>query len=637
MARFSATDARMSHPSQFSLLGSRRFLPFFLTQGLGAFNDNVFRSALVVLIAFKAGELSSAEINLWSNIAAGLFILPFFLFSATAGQWAEKYEKSRSIRRIKLLEIGIMALATIGFALNSIPFLIGVLFLMGTQSTLFGPIKFAILPQHLKPEELVGGNAMVEAGTFLTILIGFLVGGLLAGFPNGPLYASVAVLLVAVMGYVTSRHIPEAPATDPGLAINWNSFSETWRILRFLGHKRAVLNSVLGISWFWFFGSIFLAQMPNYTKEFLGGNEQVAPLVLAVFSLGIGTGSLLCEKLSGRRVEIGLVPLGAIGLTLFGIDLFLARPEAATAVGLGWREFLAAPGNLRILFDLLMIGIFGGFYIVPLYALIQTRAERSHLSRVIAANNILNALFMVVATIMAIALFQFGFNIPEVLLVTAVLNALVAIYIFSLVPEFVARFLSWLIICGLYRIRTDAVEKLPDEGAAVVVCNHVAYTDALILMGSIKRPVRFVMYHKIFKIPVLSWLFRSARCIPIAPAKEDPALMEKAFAEIDAALAAGEVIGIFPEGALTQDGEISTFRPGIERILAARPVPVLPLALRGMWDSMWSRQDSKLRRARLPRRFRAHIELVAGELVPAGEATAAGLEATVRELRGAQA
>lgn len=627
----------MSHPSQFSLLRSRRFLPFFLTQGFGAFNDNVFRAALVVMIAFKAGELSSADINLWSNIAAGLFILPFFLFSATAGQWAEKYEKSRSIRRIKLLEIAIMALATVGFALNSIPFLIGVLFLMGTQSTLFGPIKFAILPQHLKPEELVGGNAMVEAGTFLTILIGFLVGGLLAGFDDGPLYASVAVLVFAALGYWSSRYIPEAPATEPGLKINWNVFSETWRIVRFLGHKRAVLNSVLGISWFWFFGSIFLAQMPNYTKEFLGGNEQVAPLVLAVFSLGIGTGSLLCEKLSGRRVEIGLVPLGAIGLTVFGLDLYFARPEAAAIVDLGLREFLATPGNLRILFDLLMIGVFGGFYIVPLYSLVQTRAERSHLSRVIAANNILNALFMVVATIMAIVLFDYGFNIPEVLLITAILNAVVAVYIFSLVPEFVMRFISWLMVSTLYRIRTEGVEKLPDEGPAVVVCNHVSFTDALVLMGSIKRPVRFVMYHKIFKIPVLSWLFRTARCIPIAPAKEDPAMMQRAFDEIDAALAAGEVIGIFPEGALTLDGEIAPFRAGIERILEKQPVPVLPLALRGMWASMWSRRDSALRRARLPRRFRAHIELVAGAMVAPEQASAAHLESVVRELRGSMA
>ncbi len=627
----------MSHPSQFSLLRSRRFLPFFLTQGLGAFNDNVFRAALVVMIPYAAGGLSSAEVNLWSNIAAGLFILPFFLFSATAGQWAEKFEKSRSIRRIKLLEIAIMALATVGFALNSIPFLIGVLFLMGTQSALFGPIKFAILPQHLKPEELVGGNALVEAGTFLTILVGFLIGGLLAGFDDGPFYASIAVLVFATMGYWSSRYIPEAPATEPELKINWNVISETWRIVGFLGHKRAVLNSVLGISWFWFFGSIFLAQMPNYTKEFLGGNEQVAPLVLAVFSLGIGLGSLLCEKLSGRRVEIGLVPLGAIGLTLFGVDLFFARPEAAVLVDLGWREFLAAPGNVRVLVDLLMIGVFGGFYIVPLYSLVQTRAERSHLSRVIAANNILNALFMVVATLMAIVLFHYGFNIPEVLLITAILNAAVAVYIFSLVPEFVMRFISWLMVSTLYRIRTEGVEKLPDEGPAVVVCNHVSFTDALVLMGSIKRPVRFVMYHKIFKIPVLSWLFRTARCIPIAPAKEDPAMMQRAFDEIDAALAAGEVIGIFPEGALTQDGEIAPFRAGIERILEKQPVPVLPLALRGMWASMWSRRDSQLRRARLPRRFRAHIELVAGELVRAEQASAAYLESVVRGLRGGMA
>lgn len=624
--------------NQFALLAQRRFLPFFLTQALGAFNDNVFRSALVILIAFKAGALSSAQINFWSNLAAGLFILPFFLFSATAGQWAEKYEKSRSIRRIKLLEIVIMALAALGFWMNSLAFLVAVLFLMGAQSTLFGPIKYAILPQQLKPEELVGGNALVEAGTFLAILLGFLLGGLLMGGPdNGPLWTSLAVLAVATAGYLSSRGIPEAPAVAPALRINWNPIGETVRILGFLRGNRTVLHAVLGVSWFWFYGAMFLAQLPNYTRENLGGNEQVAPLVLTLFSLGIGGGSLLCEKLSGRRIEIGLVPLGAFGLTLFGLDLYFARPGLAPAAGLSAWQFLNAPGNLRIVFDLLLIGFSGGFFTVPLYALIQQRAERTRLSRIVAALNIINAAFMVSASLLAIVLFSRGYNIPQVLLLTAVLNAAVAVYIFTLVPEFLMRFVSWLLVSLLYRIRVQGTERIPDDGPALVVCNHVSYVDALILMGAIKRPVRFVMYYRIFNLPLLRWLFKTARCIPIASAKEDPELMERAFAEIDAALAAGEVVGLFPEGSLTRDGRIAEFRPGVERILAQRPVPVLPLALRGMWESMWSRRDSGLGRSRLPRRFRARIELRAGDLAEGARATAAALEVQVRALRGAAA
>jgi 1-acyl-sn-glycerol-3-phosphate acyltransferase len=621
--------------NQFSLLSKRRFGPFFATQALGAFNDNVFRNALVILIAFGVAGLSSQQINTWSNVAAGLFILPFFLFSANAGQWAEKFEKSRSIRYIKLLEIAIMGVAAIGFHFKSLPLLVGVLFLMGTQSALFGPIKYSILPQQLKPEELVGGNGLVSGGTFLMILLGTLLGGALMAHPGlGTTWVSAAVLAIAGCGYLASRQIPLAPASNPDLKLNWNPFTETVRILGFLRGNRAVLNSVLGVSWFWFFGSMFLAQLPNYTREYLGGGAQVAPLVLALFSIGIGLGSMLCEKLSGRRVEIGLVPLGAIGLTVFGLDLYFARPEAATVTGLTAIEFLRAPGSLRIVADLLLIGLFGGFYIVPLLSLIQTRAPRARLSRIIAANNILNAVFMVTAAMLALALFAAGLSIPQVLLVTAILNALVAAYIFSLVPEFLMRFVSWLLVSALYRIRVQGTDGVPDEGPAVVVCNHVSYMDALIVMGCIKRPVRFVMYHRIFKIPVMSWIFRTARCIPIAPAREDPELMERAFAEIDAALANGELIGLFPEGALTRDGDIAPFRSGVERIIAARPVPVVPMALRGMWESMWSRRDTGVGRMRLPRRFRARIELVAQEPMSPSEASAAALEARVRALRG---
>jgi 1-acyl-sn-glycerol-3-phosphate acyltransferase len=624
----------MARSNQFALLGQRRFLPFFLTQALGAFNDNVFRNALIILIAYRIAGITDADVALYSNIAAALFILPFFLFSASAGQWAEKFEKAAMIRRIKLAEIGIMLLAAVGFYLNSVPFLLGVLFLMGTQSALFGPLKYAILPQHLRDWELVGGNAWVEAGTFLAILLGTLAGGLLMNLPDGERWASLAVIGLAVLGYFASRGIPEAPPSAPALPLNWNPVTETLRTIGILRGKRAVLNSVLGVSWFWFFGAMLLAQLPVYAKQFLGGSEQVVPLVLAVFSIGIGLGSLLCERLSGHKIEIGLVPLGAIGLTVFGVDLYFARPEEAVVTGLTAIAFLQEPGSIRILFDLAMIGIFGGFYIVPLFALIQSRTPKHQVARVIAANNILNAAFMVAAAALAVGLFALGLSIPEVLLITALLNAVVAVYIFSLVPEFLMRFISWVIVSTLYRIRLRGIEHVPDEGAALIVCNHVSFMDALLVLGSVRRPIRFVMYYRIFNIPLLSFLFRHAKAIPIAGAKEDPVVMQAAFEEIDRALENGELVGIFPEGQITRDGEINPFRGGVEKILERRPVPVVPMALRGMWGSLFSRRDSALGRMRLPRRFLSRVELVADPPVAPADASAARLEAQVRALRG---
>jgi 1-acyl-sn-glycerol-3-phosphate acyltransferase len=358
-------------------------------------------------------------------------------------------------------------------------------------------------------------------------------------------------------------------------------------------------------------------------------------LALGMFSIGTGIGSLLCEKLSGRTVEIGLVPLGAFGITAFALDLYFARPGMAMTTGLDIAGFLHADGSLRILADLMLIGMFGGFFLVPLFALVQSRTPKSELSRVIAGNNILNAIFIVAAAVSAIAAQRYlGWSIPQCFLALAVLNACVAIYIFTLVPEFLMRLCSWLLVKALYRLRVADIENIPDDGPAIVVCNHVSYMDALILGGAIPRPVRFVMHRRIYRIPVMHWLFRTAKAIPITSAREDAAQMARAFAEIEAALDAGEIVGIFPEGALTLDGDIATFKTGIERILAARPVPVIPMALRNMWTSMWSQRDSRLGRMRAPRRFRADVEVVTGDAVDGHVATAALLEARVRALRG---
>lgn len=626
----------MSQQSQFALLGQRRFLPFFLTQALGAFNDNVFKNALVILITYKTLELTSEQRHGLTNLAAGLFILPFFLFSATSGQLADKFDKSRLAYAVKLLEIAIMVVAYLGFTQHNISLLLALLFMMGLHSTLFGPLKYGILPQLLRPNELVGGNGLVEMGTFLAILLGTLLGAQLIDLPsNGGFWVAIVAIGIAVLGLCSALAMPATPAADPGLKINWNLFSETWGNLKLIGANRTVFLSCLGISWFWFFGSIYFTQLPAYAKEVLGGNPAVYTLLLTTFSVGIGLGSMLCERLSGHKVEIGLVPFGAIGMTLFGADLYFAWPQPAGEQNLRIMQFLAEPGAIRVMVDLLGMAIFSGFFIVPLFALVQSRSDPARRSRVIAANNILNALFMVVAAVMAVLLLNvLKLSVPQLLLITAVLNAVVAIYIFTLVPEFLMRFLSWVLVNTLYRIKVEGLDKIPDEGPYLLVCNHVSYMDALIVGGTVRRPIRFVMYHTIFKIPVMNFIFKTARAIPIAPAKEDPEMLERAYAEIDKALAEGEIVGIFPEGRLTDSGEINAFKPGIERILAARPVPVIAVALKGMWGSLFSKRDSTFRRARLPRRFWSRIGLVIDDPLPAEQANAAAMEAKVRALRG---
>lgn len=425
---------------QFRLLGERRFLPFFLTQFLGAFNDNVYKNALVVLITFQAVQLGAGSPGVMVNLAAGIFILPFFLFSATAGQLADKYEKSRLIRHTKLLEVAVMALAAAGFALMSLPLLLAVLFLMGAQSALFGPVKYAIIPQQLADDELVGGNALVEAATFVAILAGTIVGGLLAVGADGPGRVSLAVVAIAVLGWLASLRIPPVAAADPGLVVNWNPVSQTREMIRFTLESRAVLRAIVGISWFWFYGALFLSQFPGFAADHLGGDERAVTLLLALFSVGIGAGSLLCGRLSAGRVEPRLVPLGALGLSLFALDLWWASP-AAGALGaaqpLG--ALLGRPQWWRIVFDLVMIGVSGGFFIVPLYALMQQRSAPAHRARIIAGNNILNALFMVAAAAMGAGMLAAGFAVPQLFLATALLNAVLATLLLAREPAFRRR------------------------------------------------------------------------------------------------------------------------------------------------------------------------------------------------------
>jgi 1-acyl-sn-glycerol-3-phosphate acyltransferase len=441
---------------------------------------------------------------------------------------------------------------------------------------------------------------------------------------------------VAVVMYLCARGIPRAEATDPGLKINFNPITSTWEMIRFAVKSRTIFLSLLGISWFWLVGALILAQLPAYARDVLGGDKTVYTLLLAAFSIGVALGSLACERLSGHKVEIGLVPLGSIGMTVCLLDLYFEHPgvHAAGAAILSWKEFLSA-GGWDIALDCALIGVFGGLFIVPLYALILQRSAESHRARIIACNNIMNAGFMVTAALSAIVWLEvLHFTIPQLFILAAVMNAVVATYIYTLVPEFLMRFLSWVLVNIMYRIKVRGLENIPETGPVLIVCNHVSFMDPLVIGGSVRRPIRFVMDHNIFKIPVMSFIFRTARAIPIAPGHENPAALQKAFDQIDAELADGEIVCIFPEGKLTKHGELNEFKKGVEKILGRRPVPVVPMALRGLYGSFFSRQDGKAPMTKPPQRFWSRIEVVVTAPVPGDDASATGLQKIVAGLRG---
>jgi 1-acyl-sn-glycerol-3-phosphate acyltransferase len=619
---------------QFALLTQRRFAPFFFTQFLGAANDNLFKFAFTVLVTYQL-RVSWLEAKMAGLVIGALFILPFVLLSATAGQWADKYDKARIMRGVKALEVGIMALAAVGFWAQLVPLLLACIFLMGLHSSLFGPVKYAYLPQHLSERELTGGNGMVEMGTFVAILLGNVGGGLLMSVPEvGAHWVSIACLSVAVLGWLVAQRIPASPSADPGLVLNWNPASETWRNLRLAMQYSSVFRSLLGISWMWFFGAVFLSQFPSFAHDVLGGDEQVASLLLVVFSVGIAVGSLLCETFSHRHVEIGLVPIGAVGMSVFAFDLFLATrglhhdPQELMSLA----AFVARPAHWRVMADLALLAFSAGLYSVPMYALIQLRAQPSHRARIIAANNILNAFFMIVSAVMAGALLAAGVSIPGVFGVTALLNVIVVGYVFWLMPEYVVRLVMLFVTRVVYRLRVRGDEHLPTDGPAILVCNHVSFVDAVILGVCSPRPMIFLMDHRIFKTPGLGWFFRTVKAIPIAPQKEDPEAYERAFARARQVLAEGELLCLFPEGAITRDGSLQPFKPGIMKILETTPVPVIPAALHNLWGSYFSRIEG----AAMSRPFRRglfnRVGLVVGEPIAPQDVSPELLQARVQAL-----
>ncbi|SUP37303.1 lysophospholipid transporter LplT/2-acylglycerophosphoethanolamine acyltransferase [Vibrio owensii] len=595
---------------------TKRFFPYFVTQCLGALNDNIYKNVLLLMVTYSQIDSLPMSVDLFVNLAAGLFILPFFLFSAHAGAIADNMDKAKLIRRLKLIELVIMSCAATAIMTQSAILMLVLLFMTGTQSAYFGPVKYALLPQALKSDELVKGNAWVEIGTFLSILIGTLSAGLLLAIPNGMLIASCIVITLSLLGFLSSANIPSLPSKKSD-QVKFEPITGLKKTLKLAQKQRGIWMSILAISWFWFMGATYLTQFPNFAREHLFADSTVVSLLLALFSVGIATGSWLCEKLSFNQVELGILPFGILGLTIFSADLLWAVPaiESFPSQYYDVQSFVAQSSHIRVMIDLFLVGVSGGVFIVPLYAFIQSRSEEGECAQSIAANNIMNALFMVAsAAVSILVLSVLEFSIVELFAILAVGNFIVAIYVYRQVPEFTQRFVSYLLSHCLYRVSVTGRQHIPEQGAALIVANHVSYVDALILMGTSTRPVRFVMDKSISELPVLKYVFRHAGVIPICSPRKCAETYKRAFEQIEQALNNDEVVCIFPEGRLTSNGELGEFRPGVEKILKRTPVPVIPMALKGLWGSFFSHKNGHALTKR-PTRFWSRIEVNIGELL----------------------
>lgn len=578
-----------------NILRLRKFAPLFWTQFLGAFNDNFFKNALTIMITYRAFSLGGLDAKMMVALASALFILPFFLFSAVAGQLADRYSKSRIAYWTKIWEMAVMGVGAVGMVWGHIPLLLFALFMMGMQSAFFGPVKYSLLPELLERDELVKGNALVEMGTFVAILIGTICGGVLISLPvGGAWWVSAVILLLAIVGIWTSKYIPERGPKDPYLKIDWNLLSATHLILKKAKSDKSIWLSIMGISWFWAVGALFIAIIPLYGKEVLKAHPIASTLLLAAFSVGIGIGSMLCEKLSHGRLELGILPIGTIGMSLAAIDLyFLGNPASSLDTAVSLTEFFARTYAWRVVFDLLLLSIFGGLFIVPLYTLIQLRARETERAQIIAANNIMNSLSMVVASIWLMLFFILRFPFVDCFLWIGAANLLIALIIYFMVPEFFYRFICYLITQAMYRVKLRGEKSIPLSGAGVIVCNHVSFVDWLLLLAISPRPIRFVMHRQYYQIPLLKWFFKQNKLIEIAGPLEDRQTFLRSFSQIDQHLQRGELICIFPEGEITRTGELGTFKRGLSRVLERHPVPLIPVYLQGLWGGIFSRHKER--------------------------------------------
>ena len=621
-----------SFKEHFALFTQRRFLPFFGTQLMNALNDNIYKNALILLFTMQALSGDQVQASTLINICAGVLMLPFILFSGYAGQFSDKYDKSVVIRYVKFFEVCIIIVGTVGLYLNNNFILISALFLLGMQTTFLSPIKYSFFPQHLHDDELMRGNGFLEMGYFSAILFGTILGTVLMSYEQGSRYVSVAILIVSLLGWLFCLQVPKTKASDPDLKIEWNPFKENWTVLKLIAQNRTIFLSVLALAWFWFFCSVFLAQIPSYTMLYLGGDKQVVSSIFGLFAISIGVGAMLCDRISNKHVEVGLIPFGMIGLTLFLFD-FTNRDAIIATEQLPLLPFIKAHG-IRSFVDVSCMGISCGLYLVPLYTLIQKRTPIELCSRVISGSNIVGALFMVLASVYAIIMVNLGFTIADIFWYTSVATLILTIGVLQAVPEFMIRFFAWILVNTLYRVEREGLDQIPAEGPAIIVCNHVSFLDPVLIVAFSRRPIRFIMWYTYHNIPIIGYIFKKAKTIPIAGTKECPSVKEKALEDAVSALRNGELVGLFPEGTLTQDGELGIFRAGILEILDKEPVPVIPIAVRGLWGSFFSCRHGRVMR-HFPRNwFKNKIGLVAGEPIAPETFTLESCKANIRELRG---
>lgn len=620
--------------SPFALLKTRRFAPLFLTQALGAFNDNLLKNVLVALLASQAASWAFPSASP-VVLAALLFFLPCCLFSATAGQLADKYDMAKLAQIIKRLELLTMIIAAVGLFMHSLALLLAAWCLLGTLSALIAPAKYALLPQHLGEHELVAGNALLLSGALLAVVSASLVGAALAGTGGAAALIAIVGLIVAAAGVSASQCLPAAPGAAPELAVSLNPFSAISRHIGLARQDRTVLLAIVGVAWFWLNAALFFAESPAYVISAIGGEQSSAILLTAVVALSFGVGAMLCRTLSGRQLETGLIPFGAFGLAFFLLNLCFALPQTAPpGAPLALTALLGLPPFWRVLFDLCALGVFCGFYVVPLNVLIQQRSAAQQRARIIAVSTLANGLSMLAGIAVGVGCLGNALAFPWLLALASIGFFGVAAYGYFEAPHLSLRFLADLLIHFFYRLDKQGFEHLPETGPAVLVCNHVSFVDSVVIMAAVRRPIRFVMDHRIHQTPVAGFLFRHSRTIPIATAKESPELKEAAFAAVARALQDGELIGLFPEGRITHSGEINHFRYGVGRIVSETPVPVIPMALRGLWGSFFSRRyGPAMSKPSLLRPF-AKIELVVGEPVAPQRASPEYLQEIVTELRG---
>ncbi len=593
----------MAFSSQMYLFKDRRFLPMLITQACGCFNDNLLKSALIMIITYKASIHTTLAPQFLIAIANAIFILPFVLLAGIAGQIADKYDKARVVQIIKALEIGIVILSIQGFWTSNLITLFAAISLMGMHSTFFGPIKYSILPEHLKKDELIAANGYIEATTFITILVGTLLGG----FAVSGVYAILCLMmLMAIVGFITSMYILPSTTISSDIKLNPNIFQESWLIVKYSTSKKQVFLSILGISWFWFIGAAIMSQIPTLTKDVFACDQTVANLFLGVFSVGVGAGSFICNRIFGQEISTKYVFISAIGISIFGADLFFASRISAVEYPMDQLRdvvtFLGKKHNWRILVDLFFIAALGGLYIVPLYAAIQYFSAPAFRSRVIAANNVVNAVFMIASSILISILFNVGCSVTMVIFIISLLNAIVAIYIYQLlpeneiIPEPILRKIIKFIFDKLYRVEIKGEENFQKAGKrAVIVSNHISYLDpAMLAVYSPERLIFAVNTH----IAQEWWLKPFLKIVKAYPVdSNNPMAMKNIINEVRK----NKKIAIFPEGRISTTGALMKIYEGPGMIADKAEACILPIRIDGLQFTIFSKMKHLARNRAFPK------------------------------------